>query len=348
MLPHSVLTLAEPPTDRPAASDPTTMRGFRSALRARLLSAVLIAVLAAGLPMLGGTAGLVLGLALGVVALAWGGPKFLRYLGWLRGIRRSARSSRWRQVRAGLVRGGPRAVSCVVVAEDGVARKLLRVHGIPWVGQLSIAYAGRMWVLGPDVAGRQAVALVGMRIPFRVSTIEELPPGEQPAEPAPGPNGTAIDEPVTAAAERLLVRRASFATAGAMIMVAWGTLVAMLGSPLLGWLWALGWLVQLGAAVRVSRFVPAISSGLSAGPWTALPTRLAPWPDSPRRRVSITGEVRHPDGRTFAIELPTVDENLVANVHAGGQLWFAGLPEPGRTSAVGVPGLPMLGAALVR
>lgn len=348
MLSLSQLTLAEPPTDRPAASDPTTMRGFRASQRVRVRAILLLTVLVIGLPLLAGTAGLVIGLALAVAAGVWAGPVLVRDFRWLRGIQRSAGGNRWRRVRTGLVRGGPGSLNCVVMVEDGAANKLLTVHGIPWAGQLSIAYAGRMWILGPDVAGRQAVALLGMRIPFRAEALPELPAGTQPGEPVPGPNGTAVDEPITAATEQLIVRRAWFAMAGGTVLVGWGILVAALGSPLIGWLWAAGWAAQLAVAAWTNRYVPAISGGLGAGPWLPFPARLAPWPDSPRRRASISGEIRLPDGRTLAVDLPVAEENLVANVQATGQLWFAGPPQPGRTSAVGIPGLPLITAARVR
>lgn len=355
MLHHSQLPLAAPPIDRPAATDLMTMRAFDKVLRTQrngclLLALVLIGPVALGFALPSGAlrAGV-----LGVAAALWALTTFLvtpwlvRYLTWLRGIRRSARSITWRQVRAGLVRGGPGKRSCVVVVEDGATQRMLRLHDIPWAMQLAVAYAGRVWLLGPDVAGRQAAAPIGVRMPFRAEAVTELPPGERPAEPASGQTGSAMDDQVTAAFASALTRTGRLATVGSLLVALSGGLIAM-AAPVPGLLWALPWLALFGVAIRANRFLPRMLASLRSGPWTPVSARLASWPDSPRGTASITGRIQLVDGRTLSVELPRADENLVANVQATGHLWFAGQPQPGGTCAVGVPGLPLLSLARVR
>lgn len=351
MLASKQVVRAEPPIDRPAAADAGTRRGFRAVRRWLVLAVTALVALSIGLPALAVAAGTVAGGialgVLGVVALGVALPWLMRQVGWLRGLTRSAPSNRWRKVPAGLVRGGVWRPGCVLMVEDGSARKLLRLHGIPWPYQLGIAYAGQVWLLGPDVGGRQAALLPGVRIPFRATPIAELPPGEQPAEPVPGATGTAVDEPVTAAAAQFRTRVVQAGMLGAAALIGLG-LVAAVTAPVAGLGWAAGWSVVLGLVVRANRLVPGLTAGLHAGPWTPLVARPAEWPAAARGPVTISAELRLPDGSPRTVDLLGADEQLVANARASGKLWFAGYPQPGKLCAVGIPGLPVLGVARVR
>lgn len=351
MLASKQVVRAEPPIDRPAAADAATVRGFRAVRRWLGLAVAVLVVLSTGLPLLavaaGTTAGGIALGVLGVAALGGGLPWLLRHAHWLRGLERSAPRNRWRKVPAGLVRGGVWRPGCVLMVDDGSARKLLRLHGIPWPYQLGIAYAGAVWLLGPDVGGRQAAAVPGVRIPFRATAIAELPPGAQPVEPAPGSTGTALDEPVTAATAQFRTRVAQVAMLGVGALIGLG-LIAAVTAPIAGLGWAVGWSVVLGLVVRAYRLVPGLTSGLTAGAWTPLVIRPAAWPEAARGPVTVDAEVRLPDGSPRTVDLLRADEHLVANARVGGRLWFAGYPQPGKLCAVGIPGVPVLGVARVR
>lgn len=92
----------------------------------------------------------------------------------------------------------------------------------------------------------------------------------------------------------------------------------------------------------------ALPELIKAGPWQRTVIRLQPWRAhawSPT--CAATGTVRLADGSTFEITMRHIGLDVYANAWETGSLWIAGEPVRGRKIAVGFPGYPALGVALV-
>lgn len=342
---HTPPLLAEPPIDRPAAEDPLTAQQLRAAdrlIRLRMVSAaVTVAVLlVVGVGLLVGSGNFAVLVGTAVVAILL--PRaFLAKRKWLRGMVELAGRTPWRPASAVVVRARP----CVLRVDDGSGPHFLRVPFFTGPAQVIIAMAGKVWLLGPDADRRTGVLLPGFRTPTQGIPVPAPTEVTGPVVPPPGGSGTALDEPVTAA----IVRQWRSAVVRSSVLIGMLLLIGLLmigdGGPAV---------VVLGSAVVLAgttgwalRRLPALRRGLRRGPWTAVPTRLDPWPDTDRGNIRLRGRIQLPDGREAGIELRGGSRMLCEHVAVSGVLHFAGAPVPGRTSTIVVPGTLLLGLATV-
>jgi hypothetical protein len=357
MQPAGQVVVSLPPTDRPALEDPPTRlavdnltSGYGGLVGLVMIPVlILLAHLAPRGFRIDELAVLLFGclVPLSVVAVVmrlWIGH-------YDKKLRRLLADTPWRPVPAQLLRGGLKSTSCVVRLDDGPAPVLMRISRARWSVQQVIGRTGRLWTAGPGTDGTTVVTVDGWRGGFFANVVDELSPGAEPVVATFSRTGTPLEDPVTASAAarpngfvgRLLVV--------ALVMWPFFTAVAAFAgrssaAPVVGVLGAgvylFGWELRLLWRWRRLR------SLLRSGPWTPLPARLGQWPDQRRLHANVAGEVSLPDGTVAAVTLLRANMDVFVNAVDSGVLWVAGEPARGRTFAVGVPGYPVLGMAMLR
>jgi hypothetical protein len=219
----------------------------------------------------------------------------------------------------------------------GAGDMYLRVRFVNRGLRQVIARSGEITVIGPDANGNAVVFVDGWPIPL-------------PARVA-APTAQAAPEPTVDPAKWFVARQAGVSwlcAAGASLLAAGFIYDAQQPTMAvaLDWLYAL-----LFAGVAIAALASALgqhrlSRLLTVGQWLRYPAALASLKGESRRPyVDLTLHVSLQDGRSQKVVVRKASPALMANVYVTGTLWVVGPAVPGRLSAVGVPGHPIVAAA---
>jgi hypothetical protein len=211
----------------------------------------------------------------------------------------------------------------VLALPDG---EYLRVRGLPQVVREVVVRARRVWVVGPDAAGRLAVRVDGMYVPW-------------PARRVPPPRATAalpLGETIVA----MWVRHSTPPRAAVVLL----GVVALVNVPVAAippWRW---WDVLVSVA-----YVIVVVIGWSwfrhfarlrhSGPWVRADAEIQSWQARRNGLADGTIALRFADGRRFTAQLDKAPVDLFANVAHDGILWATD------HGVVGYPYYPVLAAA---
>lgn len=339
-----------PPTDRPALDDPSTAVLLADA--ARRLTAARVGFVAGPLLILGAIA-IILGGAqdpsttlLVVLAVALGLATFtratrihLRFGRWLRSARTLLAEHSWRPVPASFV---TRNVLEIGAEDQWQARVGMT---LPEAVRQVITRTGRVWVVGPDAAGRLVLRIDGLVTPLPAWRL----PTMITAQAEPSIAATEFDPVITWAASLGRAQRAwlrSVALATALVVVLFLLMAPLLGAVVYG---AAVGLVVLMVIIVVRRWrlagdARALPALVRAGPWTRVAVEVRPWRVRGGAAVDATGTIQVAGG-TVEMVLRRAGLGLMDTMARTGTVWVAGEPAAGKTVAVGFPGYPLLAVA---
>lgn len=310
-----------------ALDDPYTelrhARTARRAARARAVACGLGVLLAGYLAVVFATGGptllsvLLTGLYLGLTA-GHGYRVETRY----RAEKRLYHHHPWRPADAAVVRTSATGDTCLIEVTLDRRPSWLRVTHTGRDLRAVVHRTGRIWLCGPDRRGRAIVAVDGLSAGVL-------------ALACPGPPERI--ELARGRATRLVPLGLGLVWLG--LFGWWLATLAMRGSAL-GWIaGAVPLALLVWRAVLLRRRVTARRP--PAAPvrgWTAAPVELDTWTPEGATAGPARGTLRLPGGVRVPVELPAASVDLVASIQAGGKLWLAAPPAPGRTLTAGVPG----------
>ncbi|MFB9906475.1 hypothetical protein [Allokutzneria oryzae] len=348
-----------PPTDRPAAETPHLRMAIRLMKRQLLSWWLLLAVLVglatwASLADVSGFLQVVVWLGVSLFA-AVVADLLLMLEGWTRATGRLLPNSTWRPATAELEQAGRNSLMMTVTEKDGDAFRL-RTLGMPTLHREVIARTRNVWVVGPDRNGWAVLVTPGLHSPLggRLEKGKSRPAHPVlPEAPITGPDAPAADDFVVASQAKNKAGAAGrgYASAGAVVALGVVALVValLLGEPLVGaavLVACVAGAVPLFLSARALAVWKPLPELLAAGTWTRLPATFDEgWRPNSRGHADAEAAVRLPSGETVAVKLPQVSCDIVEYTRATGTMWFAGMPQPGSASAVGVPGYPLVDVA---
>ena len=215
---------------------------------------------------------------------------------------------------------------------------------LPRAWRLQLAGQRRIWLLGDG--DRVFTVLPGSLSVQRGRVLDAPPRGAVPLPPVSREPTSPRDDVVLGAHRRFLSRTQLVVSA---VFEFFGVLMLalQLAFPDSDTVIILALVVMLilGGLV-VAKFGVDFGKPLAADNWTEL--RLVP--DGPMRinaqgLARLSGWTMLADGREIGVRIVKVDPSMAANIAVTGQLWVAGMPQPGRTAVIGVPGYPVTGKA---
>jgi hypothetical protein len=203
----------------------------------------------------------------------------------------------------------------------------IRVSGLPQTVREMVVRARRVWVVGPDAAGRLAVRVDGMYVPW-------------PARRVPPPRATAAlptDDSIVAMWMRLHLppARAVFTVIGALTLLR----VAVTAIPPWRWWDILVTVAYVLALVPCWSWLRYFARLRHSGPWVRADAEIQSWQARRNGLANGTVALRFPDGRRFTAQFDKAPVDLFANVAHDRVLWVSD------NGVVGYPYYAVLAAA---
>lgn len=210
----------------------------------------------------------------------------------------------------------------VLALPDG---QYFRVNGLPSVAREVVVRAGRVWLAGPDSAGKAAVRVDGLLTAWKATRIE--PRDGTAALPSGGEIATMTAHSATAATRRAAIVASVF----------WSLVLVLL---VLEWHWwtAAATIVGLACAATSWLVYARLRRLRPTGPWLRAEASAPTWRLHGNGFADGTVDLDLPDGRAVVAHLDRAQLDLFANVRQEGALWVAG-------DVVGFPHYPVLAAA---
>lgn len=252
---------------------------------------------------------------------------------WRVGVRIEPSAMEWRPVLRQLLAEQPwRETPALVLNMRGTVLALpdgeyLRVRGLPQTVREVVVRARRVWVVGPDAAGRLAVRVDGMYVPW-------------PARRVPPPRATAAlpaGDSIVAMWARLHLSpsRAVLVLVGALIVVR----VAATAIP--PWRWwdivvTVAYVLALAPCWSWFRYFARLRH---SGPWVRADAEIQSWQARRNGLADGTVVLRFADGRRFTARFEKAPVDLFANVAHDRILWVSD------NGVAGYPYYPVLAAA---
>jgi len=252
---------------------------------------------------------------------------------WRVGTRIEPSAMEWRPIPRQLLAGQPwRETSALVLNVRGTVLVLpdgeyVRVRGLPQAVREVVVRAGRVWVVGPDAAGRLAVRVDGMYMPWPARRVS--PRQATAALPA----GDSI------VATWVRLHRSS--AGGVFALIGFCAVLRVAVAVIPPWrAWDILVTVAFVLAVIPSwswlRYVTRLRH---TGPWVRADAEIQSWQARRNGLADGTVALTFADGRRFTAWLDKAPVDLFANVTHDRILWVT------ENGVVGYPYYPVLAAA---
>lgn len=268
---------------------------------------------------------------------------------WLPAARRLLAGGQGRRVAARVV-GHRRGVATLAAGDQ-----CLRVRRLDWGLRQVVARNGEITLLGPDADGDAVVFVDGHPAPLPARVV----PAPETAEAEPiarvSWRGAEDEVPNWQATRQARIR---WVVVGVLVLVTAAFVydaqqpTAVTGRPGVGGTATYNWFyAALVAFITLSTLFAALAQQrlpklLAAGAWQGHPATVLTWKGEARRSTAVlTLRLSLPGGESLPVTVKLAAAELVANIKATGTVWLIGTPTAGRSTAVGVPGHPIVTTA---
>lgn len=268
---------------------------------------------------------------------------------WLPAARRLPTNGQARQVAARVV-GHRRGVTTLAAGDQ-----YLRVQLLDWGLRQVVARSGEITLLGPDANGEAAVFVDGRPTPLPAKVVAT--PEKAEAEPIARVSWRGAEDEVpnwlVARRARIwwVVLAAPVLLTAALVYDAQQSMTVIVrpevsGTATFNWFFAAAVACGAVAVLHLALASSRLRKLLAAGSWQGYPATILTWKGQERQMpAALTLRLHLPDGEVLPVLVKLASAELVANIDVTGTVWLIGPPAPRKTTAVGVPGHPIVATA---